>query len=268
MISVERERLTLEQYLLLPEYLIKIQECHHCGSLYKECENIGRHLCRIHPGVRLLTTNCMPDRIFHSCCGHSLDAKGCLQIDHSTISFSETQPRRRIAQIRDFATLIVPRLLLRFITPPLPSSVLYDTQKARCTDTFRHPFAVLREVLQRTNELRLTHALQLNEWSICEVEERPVSDEDDEQLITSEYDLVEEGHTLYIKGKESPLFSQLMQLGGSNTQTALQNACDNAWRNRLGEENASSGRGLKRPGNEEKVPFLIVSRIHSKIDVF
>ena len=255
--------MSVELYLLLPEYLIKIQECSQCGELFKECANIGRHLCRIHPGIRLLTNDCIPQRAFYSCCGYSLQAKGCLQMDHSACSFSETDGMTRISQLTEFGTIIVPHLLSRFLTPPLPSSILYDTTKPTRERVFVYHFHALEEVACRTQKLTLTHMSQLVNYDTCPYE-TPLLDQ--EEVTTKRIDLVEEAHTLFQSGKDSPLFSRLMKYGASQTETALLAECENTWRSRLGNTDESS---TTRPcAIGEQVPFMIIARINARLDVF
>lgn len=260
--------LSHELYLMLPEYLTKIQECATCGIFYKECHNIGRHKCLIHPGVRLLTNDLIPQRAFYSCCGHSLLAKGCLQIDHAAYIFSETSATKRFAQIRDFSTMIVPHILLRFITRPLPNALLYDTTAHQCkrnnNNVFKYRFAVLKEVSERSNALLLTHELQLVSpvWE-CEKEN------EDADVSMVEFDVEAEAYGLFLSSKESPLFSILAARSmRGKTRNAMLKDCESAWRSQLGR-NAEDDEGgaYSSAGKDERVQFVIIGRMNTVLDV-
>jgi hypothetical protein len=76
------------------------QKCAHCKEEYRPLHNLGRWMCRWHPGERL-------EHSF-SCCGRS--TRGCQPCDHSPIS--------KIGQVRwteDNTGVRVPQILYRMI---------------------------------------------------------------------------------------------------------------------------------------------------------
>jgi len=252
------DRITMELYLMLPKYLINVERCVQCGEHYKECGNVGRHLCRVHPGVRMLTNDTVPTRAFYSCCHRPIQAKGCLQVDHSTCILTEENASMRLQQLRDFGTMIIPRLLLRFITRPLKTSVIYDTNDVGGTayPSFDYRFPALEQVHRQNQTLTLTHARQVVDWCPRSV--------DDEDVTLKEIDLEKEAHTLYVNSKNSPLFSQLKGIDMSS-QKALIKQCNKALRTRiLGADAVANG----DDGGADHVPFIIVSRIHYRLDSF
>jgi hypothetical protein len=264
--------LTNELYMMLPSFLTSIHECYNCGESYKECHNIGRYRCLVHPGVRLLTNDMIPQRAFYSCCGHSLLAKGCLQIDHASFVFSETNAETRLAQIRDFATVIVPHILMRFLTRPMHSAMLYDSLKPTTRQPiFRHRFAVLGEVYERNQALLLTHKLQHEEIDWMH-DERVAGHE---AVSVKEFDLESESFALYKTSKESPLYSILAaQASKGKTRNTMLRECNNAWRERLGkkadeeeDDGEDAARSRFRNNRDERVHFVIIGRVNTKLDV-
>lgn len=255
--------LTWELYQLIPTFLTTSQVCFHCGATFKESENMGLHLCHIHPGIRMITKrNPGPQAFFYTCCGRQAGTQGCLEVDHNASSLEMADPYERLRQIRDFATMIVPKLLVRFITQPLQSSILYDSNDQCSGSSFSYTFAALKETEQRTNECMITHTTQLPVYRLIFGDENDAAD-----IVTKSFNLDEEARLLWQSSKESPLFLRLMTLASTKKQKAHTD-CENAWRTRIGvqqdddEEEEKQGCLFKEPPS---IPFLIVSRINKKL---
>jgi len=250
--------LTWELYQLLPAFLTTSQVCFHCGATFKESENIGLHLCHIHPGIRMVTKRSHgPQAFFYTCCGRQAGTQGCLEADHNASPLEVADPYERLQQIRDFATMIVPKLLVRFITQPLQSSILHDSDKIRTSSLFIHTFAALEETERRTTECRITHTTQLPVYKM-------IFSDDDDDIVTKSFNLDEEARLLWQSSKESPLFIRLMALASNKNQKAHTD-CENAWRARIGqqqEEEEENGCLFKE---QPSLPFLIISRINKKL---
>lgn len=256
----EEVTLTWDLYQMLPSYLVTFQTCSHCGASFRECENIGLHLCHIHPGIRMYT-NVGPQRSFYSCCGRLAGGRGCTEADHSTKVLDVSDARRRVAELRDFGALVVPRLLLRFITPPLQSSVLYRGTGATAS-LFKHRFRVLARILETTRESSVTHAFQLPVYDKA-VDNAGLFTTGDEELVTRVYNLREEARALMDESKDSPLFQRLSALSRDKNQKARVD-CENAWRSHIGRNGEEATAVNKCAPNREapSLPFVIISRIH------
>lgn len=250
--------LTWELYQLIPSFLTTNQVCFQCGATFKEAENIGLHLCHIHPGIRMTTKRSHgPQAFFYTCCGRLAGSQGCLEIDHNASSSLEVaDPYERLRQIRDFATMIVPKLLLRFITQPLQSSILYDSEYCPVSSV-THTFTPLQETAQRTYECMLTHTTQLPVYRVIIFDE-----DDDADIVSKSFNLDEEARLLWETSKESPLFMRLMTAASHKNQKAHTD-CENAWRTRIGakDEEQESCLLKERPS----LPFLILGRINKKL---
>lgn len=257
----EEVTLTWDLYQMLPSYLVTFQTCAHCGASFRECENIGLHLCHIHPGIRMYT-NAGPQRSFYSCCGRLVGGRGCTEADHSSKVLDVSDARQRVAELRDFGALVVPRLLLRFITPPLQSSVLYRGTGATTTTLFKHRFRVLARTLEMTDESSITHAFQLPVYDKAVDNAGLFTTDEDEGLVTRVYNLREEARALLDESKESPLFQRLSTLSRDKNQRARVD-CENAWRSHIGrngEEAVVNNCGFNKEA--PSLPFVIISRIH------
>src|ERR1700761_9054839 len=79
----------MEDYIISEKYTVT-RRCINCNTEYKEMNNIGKLLCRVHPGLKLCDND---NNNYYSCCGLycnefincnilSSEALGCLYIDH------------------------------------------------------------------------------------------------------------------------------------------------------------------------------------------
>jgi len=258
----ERVPITLELYRLLPAYLTQEQHCLHCGTRFKECENVGRHLCRVHPGIRLAYPNRASHEAFYSCCGRAVSAttrtEGCLEWDHYAQKLSETDANLRLAQIQEVATMVVPHLLMRFITPPLQCALLYDSEIGGTT--FRHQFGALQTVIARHDELLRIYKPQITHWHIDQQQQQPPIQPED--LGSIQFDLVAESRQLWREGKQSPFFSKFFNKATTQSQS-IQSKCDAIWRSQLSMANPTEDG--EDEGQVEEVPFVIIARIHSHL---
>lgn len=257
--------LTWDLYQMIPKYLTAFQTCFQCGVSFRECENIGLHLCHIHPGVCMLT-NAGPSRSFYSCCGRLMGTQGCLEADHSVSPLELSDVRQRVKQLRDFATIILPCPLLRFITPPLQSSVLYrGTGGGGASSTpFRHTFSVLLQALETTRESSFTHSVLVPVYDkAVDNVGLFVASDNDEEVATRVYDLKNEARALVDQSKDSPLLLRLMALTTDKKHKARVD-CENAWRSRIGRGGANGDEvNDSLMGKEQSsIPFVIIGRLH------
>lgn len=134
----------MEDGYRVAEKYTKIRQCINCKLHYNEIDNFGRHMCQIHPGLRLRDHS---KREYYSCCGIYIDAyskgqvthlfvAGCLSIDHmdeSSICTGErtltvTEINRRLTEIKGFATVVIPSILLNRcnVVPPNNNTIILD----------------------------------------------------------------------------------------------------------------------------------------------
>lgn len=266
-------RITLELYDLVPKYLTVEQQCVHCGCFFKESENIGRHMCRVHPGIRLIseigTSQGGAGTSFYSCCGllTSVTGRGCLQWDHSTQYLTEDSAEQRLLEIQTCATVVIPHLLMRFITQPLQSSRAYDSKKPRhatCA-SLDVKFPVLELVEKRnTTAMSLSHTRQIVNWRFEEDCELLVLNQG-EQIGTKTFNLVEESRLLWREGKNSPFFTRFFK-GGCHSQKTIQGQCDAAWRTQLHNKDDPFAGDDDEQDDYENVPFIIIVRINTQLE--
>src|SRR5277367_5149703 len=105
------------------------RRCIHCDALYLERNNIGRLLCRIHPGIKLYDKD--KDNYYFSCCGlyyedyenevmhYNYNGLGCVKIDHISVELNKSDIVVRLSEIKSFSTLIIPSFLFSFGKNPL-----------------------------------------------------------------------------------------------------------------------------------------------------
>ncbi len=122
---------SLEDYNLLPDNMKRHQKCVQCGVFFKEFENIGLYLCRVHPGV--ITINNQTGGQSYSCCNYDVNSRvyrdiahGCLSVDHMSFKLSPCDQDKRLKELGSFSVKVIPHLLLRYITPPLQESYIYQ----------------------------------------------------------------------------------------------------------------------------------------------
>ncbi len=275
----DRAPLTLDLYYMLPKELTISRSCTRCGSTYIECENIGRHMCCVHPGVRMLYQGNAGQngKAFYSCCGaeESPYNRGCLQCDHSTFRLSESCALKRASQIQDSATIVVPHVLMRFLTHPLQSALLYDTGTRSSDRTHKVTFPVIELAVERYRKISVTHAKKIVAWSIDSDDD---DDDDETTQISKDYEfgirifnLDKESRLIWEDRKNSPLFSTL--LGGTQTtKDIIDKQCENSWKNVLSlSDNTASNNAYDHDelGTDEcpDIRFVIVSRIGAHLQI-
>ena len=113
------------------------RRCTQCNIIYLERNNLGQHLCRIHPGLRLCDNK---GHAYYSCCGLRItdvaegnimrsDSQGCLKIDHSDAVFSDNNVMQRIREIRSFAVGIIPDAMFEFnFVRPQQHTIIYHCE--------------------------------------------------------------------------------------------------------------------------------------------
>jgi hypothetical protein len=124
---------------LISEKYRRTRRCTQCGLYYKEKDNLGRLHCHTHPGLRLCENE--SQRAYYSCCGQYAGAwrddydestRGCLALDHTDEALNDGAICERLLQLRNFAVMTLPTLLLQHgVAPPMPTQRLYDQARDR-----------------------------------------------------------------------------------------------------------------------------------------
>lgn len=260
--------ITWEVYKLLPVELVKEQQCVHCGIIFKECENIGLHMCHIHPGIQILRQGSIGTDAFHSCCGQPVTIlskqRGCLEWDHNAYLLSESDAEMRLSQIQAVSTIIIPHLLLRFVTQPLQSSVAYNSRRPNNCGARRFTLylPVLEYVSRRNSELSICHSPQINNWLFEETCAR-VKLQPNPGI--KEFDLHVEAQTLWQEGKDSPFFSRFIVQSNSSEQQ-IEKRCDALWKFRFSNNNNGEEESEEDDCFQE-VSFVIITRINNRLEI-
>jgi hypothetical protein len=114
---------------LVPVQLTCGNICKQCGAWFVELDNIGRLLCSIHPGVKLVDPN---GQFYYSCCDRLNTSDGCTRIDHTLISFTNQSINARFNQIQQFSIMVLPDLLQSYLYMPTPrQQILYSSSTDR-----------------------------------------------------------------------------------------------------------------------------------------
>lgn len=271
-----RTPITLEIYQLLPEYLRKEQPCRQCGANFKESENIGRLLCRIHPGIRLIPKGRGSIDAFYSCCGQFVSnggrERGCLQWDHHCEKFSESDGNIRLSQIQEAASIIVPHIFMRFITPPLQINRVYDTN---INGTSKCRFFTLGlpalEFVAKRNALLLSSGHKPMIVYMDNMDDDCAGNGmlmDPSDFSNKEFDLEQESRLLWKEGRDSPFFTRFLPKS-SECDRVIQSKCDSVWQTQLAIATDVFGRKNDDEDDEcdyQQVSFIIINRIHSRIE--
>lgn len=255
----EKSYLPLNTYAPLPDVLTRQQKCLSCGVLFRECENIGRHLCRIHPGLKLVDSR--TNRVSYSCCNYSpgsygydvnLLSQGCLQIDHQAALLIDDAIAPRMLQLRNFGLLVIPKVLLPFlVTQPMSSSILYDSERVSSPNgVFKHSFDVLESVLALYHDKSLSATPYKETKHTC-------GGSPTELAIVWEIETVLRDLTQ--KSSESPLFCRLLpELSAHKREEVREN--DAIWKGNVKQRRVTSKK-IAAP-----IAFVIIARINEALD--
>lgn len=255
----EKSYLPLNTYAPLPDALTKQQKCLSCGVLFRECENIGRHLCRIHPGLKLVDSR--TNRVSYSCCNYSpgsygydvnLLSQGCLQIDHQGALLIDDAIHPRMLQLRNFGLLVMPKVLLPFlVTQPMSSAILYDSERPGSSPNgvFKHSFDVLESVLALYQDKSLSATPYKEAKQTC--------GSPPELAIAWEIDTML--RDLALKCSGSSLFCRLLpELSAHKKEEVREN--DAIWKGNVPQRRDTSKK-IAAP-----IAFVIIARINEALD--
>ncbi len=155
------------------------RKCITCNEHYREKDNIGHLLCRIHPG--LLLCDKRTNKHYYSCCGLYLnalidkriqvvDACGCVKIDHIDREFNTESISERLSEIRDFAVLVLPIKILEqpFMAKPTLECILYEHRSNQhSSHTIRYDLTMLQTVLTNTKRVLPNHNFYNHSHNYC-----------------------------------------------------------------------------------------------------
>lgn len=130
---------------MLPVRLVQICICAVCNTEYREAENIGQHLCRIHPCV---SKQRLDGSMYYPCCNLTLAdfylsckmprgaTNGCLRVDHMDAEIDNQDEARRTSQLRAMCVEVVPLAFLPRMRDPLHESLLVTVNSKRSLTRF------------------------------------------------------------------------------------------------------------------------------------
>lgn len=135
---------------------------------------MGRHMCRIHPGIRLHDRN---GKEYYSCCGLEIDAyrngmttdlymAGCVATDHmDTRALSLCDAGERLREIKKHAVIVIPHSMLynvRDVVYPKFNAILHDST---ATLSIKPKDSILECPLYALMDTRHNHTLLSAEYS-------------------------------------------------------------------------------------------------------
>jgi hypothetical protein len=254
----DKTYLPLNTYAPLPIALTKQQKCVSCGVVFRECENIGRHLCRIHPGLKFVDSR--TNRVSYSCCNYApgsygfdvnLLSRGCLQMDHQGALLINDAIDPRMQQLRSFGLLVMPKVILPLLmTRVMASTILYDSEHFS-SDVFKHSFDVLEGVVASYHEKGL---------SATTYKETRLSCGDWASGLGISWEIDSLLRDLTIKSSASPLFCRLMPELNANKGEVVVRENDAIWKGSMPQRRDTS------KITPVAIPFVIIARINNALD--
>lgn len=142
------------------------QQCATCSVRFREISNIGQHLCRVHPGLKMSDAT---GWCYYSCCGAycspqsqgNLDqAAGCLSLDHMSSPLSCTSLNTRLLDLQRFSTTVVPTGLFEHgMAQPLFAAIIHrqEDRESGGQIVMEHRLTALEEVKEHHSLLREEH---------------------------------------------------------------------------------------------------------------
>ncbi len=252
---------------LLPVELTSWRSCEQCGIEYVEVDNIGRLLCSVHPGVKLLNSR---GQSYFSCCNRLNAREGCTRIDHTTEKFSYQSIDERFNQIQAFSILVLPCILIPYLYgAPRKDRILFKlpdnfTFSRNVDDTLKFYLPVLDEAMKRfetklvRDKISYLDAAPLNgEPDLFEIY-GGASDELKWMRGTT-FSKTQILNSLFETSRQSQLFQQDLSAQDGKKMRG-EKECDRIWKN------INSKNGDKNKSNII-INFMIVSRIDQTIEV-
>jgi hypothetical protein len=253
---------TLEDYNLLPDDMKRRQKCIQCGVYFKEYENIGLYLCRVHPGVVVVNnqTGCHS----YSCCGYDINSRfyrdiahGCRAIDHMSFKLSPCDQDKRLKELASFSTKVIPLLLMKYITAPLQESYLFrlpsnfslSTRVGSEDRVFVHEAKLLNNYYTTYDQRMATESLyvtyrclieqdtalsfvenEADSWFATETREKSEQVERQKGSYNIKFNLDAILRELYHASKDSPLYTRVLN-SEDNRQLAMESELNSVWKN-------------------------------------
>lgn len=254
---------------LLPVELTSWRLCEQCGTHYVEVDNIGRLLCSVHPGIKLLNSR---GQSYFSCCNRLNPRDGCTRMDHTTEKFTYQSIDERFNQIQAFSILILPTLLVPYLYgPPVKDRVLFRlpcdfTLSLNPSDTLTFNFSVLDMAMKRFKSKlvfdKISQIDALPQNGEPDLFELYGEDDDDElkwqRITTFSKTLIL--NSLFETSLQSDLFqTELSAHDGKRMRGEKE--CEQIWKNI----------NTSKSGNKNKsniiISFVIISRLDSVIQL-
>lgn len=251
------------------------RQCVQCGLLFTEINNIGRHQCRIHPGLRLRDHK---QREYFSCCGLDINAyregyttslymAGCVAIDHMDTShhLSNNNLDDRLCTIKSFSVIAIPTIMLsecNNIVPPSRNTILFDYTgiSLPISPTTDHLIDVLHETRINHDEL-MGHYDPYRQGPTLVA---PLIDTKSQDPANTKYDTIR----IDIHGISRSFIRSM----GETKKRGIVTSGRDGWPDpsikkvdSLGGDNNTDGQLSNR--KREAVPFMIIQRIGDKLNI-
>lgn len=257
--------------------------CVLCRCKYTELNNIGRLLCRIHPGIRL----CDHDgREFFSCCGFYVDQygfgtptrlamRGCVAIDHMDDSFSldNVDLDLKLREIKTFSIICLPSSVLETvhrIFPPLPYTMVVDFRGVGMPreTLLTHHLAVFNEIRQNHNLLAPYHDPYKNTNLLYKpLVENAARDDDEKTMHARDSTIIDVQDVATRLSRNKTRVQRNMNTGPARSSTS-QDRWPTLYTRKdgsidVGQDADTDGSG----GRKETVPFMIIQRIDVNVTI-
>lgn len=270
--NTNNPQLSQHAYELVPRHLKEMQRCANCNELFRESDNTGQLRCRLHPGVILQDTTGRTGS-FYSCCGIPIGLfhcgarktaiEGCLRVDHMSQVLCGDNIERRLAQLQQFATLVVPHLLFSFaLYRPQPECVIYTLPCSyqRASQT-RFPVlqVALLTALQRHKQRLLTYSSFYVDDEASTGNDSGVGGACDVH-VGEDFDVNDRLDELETMARQSTIFDEMLSQE-QVVEKRLADECELIW----SEKHLREIRPLKQP--PLIIPFTLVRRIANELEI-
>lgn len=254
----------------LPEEYIFPRHCSLCNTWYKEKQNIGRLLCRIHPGLKLCDER---GKIYYSCCGFyyddfannsvmSIDALGCMPIDHTDISFDDTNLVSRLNEIKSFIIVTIPIILWDMgVERPLSHRLLYssNTNDSTSAPPITYHLDVFDQILTNSASLISLHSPYARTYELPLIN-HDNKEEEKKKLSTIVIDM----RKLSIEMNKTELALEIKALKETPWSLKSLSKQTDAWADYDVIEPSLVKHGRKRENN---LPFVVIQRIGDRLNI-
>ncbi len=273
-----------EDYHVSEKYLT-IRRCIQCKLTFNEIDNIGRHQCRLHPGIRLCDRQ---KREYYSCCGiyadayydgliTSMDLAGCVAIDHmdetslprGETQLNKTQLNTRLSQIKAFAVIVVPKAMIKSckVIPPNLTSIIFNYHGG----FERLPLSpMIERNLHVFQQIRTNHDILSTEHNPYNFGHTYVSPHIENTYINTKQDVLSINiHTISVAIDKQALVASIDEARKRNAAYSHEGWADVSLLKKEEDEDDGDNNALSlmRGRRKEGTAFMVIKRIDDKLNV-